>query len=149
MAPSTRSVTRGGRRFLILWSISLVLIFIGLSVPTRGMDNRCRVESNTWHNARIDRYAVEPGRTSPEDKLPAGSHPRQDTVGIYLEGVATISILESSWSPVMYLWLKWQGDEVHPGETFRLVDGEISSKDKHVNLCTMANTMRCISLKRG
>ncbi len=124
------SVTRGGRTFLIVWSTALVLVFIGLGVPTVVMVNRYRVESNVRHNARIDRFAVEPGRTPPEDTLPAEAKPRQVTVGIYLEGIAAISILESSWSPVMYVWFKWKGDDMHPGETFRLVDGEISSKEK-------------------
>lgn len=107
-----------------------MILFIGIGWYTVGIVRKYRIEATERHNARIDPRGVEPGRTPFEEGLHPDVQPRKVTVGMYLEGIAAISILDSTWSPVLYMWFKWKDDDIHPGETFRLVEGDILSKEK-------------------
>lgn len=118
------------RRFIILWSIILSLIFIWLAFFSGTIANQYRQEAAMRRNARIDSAATEPGRTPAEAQLPPSANPRQVKVGFYLDGIASISILESNWSPVFYIWFRWTDDDINPGETFQIIDGEITEKKK-------------------
>jgi hypothetical protein len=123
-------MTQGERRFVIVWSLVLALVLMGLGTGSIIMVNQYREAATVRHTARIDAQAVEPGRTAAETALPAGANPRRVTVGMYLDNIAAISILESSWSPVFYIWFRWTGDDLAPGETFQIVEGEITEKTK-------------------
>ncbi|WP_019499949.1 hypothetical protein [Pseudanabaena sp. PCC 6802] len=129
MKLSDRAVTTSGRRFIILWTGLLIAIFIALSFFSVNTLSGLRQAAIARHNARIDASAVEPGRTA-ADALPAGANPRKVKVGIYLDGIFSISVLDSKWSPVFYIWFRWTGDDINPGETFNIVEGEILSKQK-------------------
>jgi len=123
-------ITPSQRRFVFLWSVGLVLFFIGLGVFSGVTVSHYRSDAIQRHMARLDPSAVEPGRTVAETTLPAGATPRKVTVGVYLDGIASISLLDSIWSPVFYIWFRWKGDDLNPGETFNVIEGEISKKEK-------------------
>jgi hypothetical protein len=91
---------------------------------------RYRDDALERHHAKLDPTAIEKGLSSADVQLPAGSHPRQVKVGMYLDSIASISILESTWKPVFYIWFRWTGEDLLPGESFNLVSGSISSKEK-------------------
>lgn len=120
----------GGRIFLVLWTLALAAFFSVGGYYILSTINDFRDKATARHNARIDPKAVEPGRTAAEDTLPAGANPRKVQVGIYLDGIASISILDSKWSPSFFVWFRWNGDDINPGETFKVVDGTITSKEK-------------------
>ncbi len=123
-------LTAGGRRFLLLWSLAIILLFLGLGLYTVRTVNQLRLDAVARHKARFDPKGVEPGKTAAEDTLPAGANPRKVTVGMYVDNIASISILDASWTPVFYIWFRWTGDDINPGETFNVVEGEILSKVK-------------------
>ena len=124
------TISPNGLKFVIIWSIVLVLLYIGLGIFAVTTINKYRRDAIARHNARIDPHAVEPGRTEVEYTLPADANPRKVTVGIYLDSITAISILDSSWSPVFYIWFKWTGNDINPGETFRIMESEIISREK-------------------
>jgi len=130
MEPQNHTLTPTGRKFVILWGVALVLLFTGLGVFAVTTVNHLRETSAASHIARLDPYATEPGLTLADRTLPAGANPRKVTVGIYMDNIASISILNSSWRPVFYIWFKWTGDDINPGETFSIAEGEILSKEK-------------------
>ena len=52
------------------------------------------------------------------------------TVGLYLDGIDTLSIRDSFWNATFYVWFRWQGDgALNPGASFRLVDGRIERRE--------------------
>lgn len=130
MESQNHTITPAGRKFVILWSVGLALLFTGLGVFTVTIVYQLKVAAIARHAARIDPHAVEPGQTPAENTLPAGANPRKVTVGIYVDNISSISILDATWSPVFYIWFKWTGDNINPGETFKIVEGEIISKQK-------------------
>jgi hypothetical protein len=130
MELSNLAITNAGRRFVVLWAGFLIIVFIAASFFSVSTLSALKQSAIARHNARTDPHAVEPGRTAADDSLPAGAKPRKVKVGMYLEGISSISILESQWAPVFYIWFRWTGDDINPGETFKVMEGEILSKEK-------------------
>lgn len=51
-------------------------------------------------------------------------------MGIYVDRIIEISTKATDWTVDFYIWFRWQGDKIDPGETFQVIDGEILSKTK-------------------
>lgn len=128
MDAQVSNLTPAGRRFLWFWGIGISLVFLALGGYTVSSVRQMRTEATIRQNARIDPHATEPGRTAADDTLPAGANPRKVKVGIYLDGIASISILDSQWSPVFYIWFRWKEDDINPGESFSIMEGDIVEK---------------------
>ncbi len=88
-----------GRRFLWISALVLVTIFVALGWHTVSTVRQNRSDSAERHQARMDPKAAEAGRTAAETELPAGAHPRQVKVGMYLDGIASISLLDLGMEP--------------------------------------------------
>jgi hypothetical protein len=50
--------------------------------------------------------------------------------GLYLNRIPKISMKDSSFDMDLYIWFKWRGNNVSPGQNFEIVNGEIRTKDK-------------------
>lgn len=131
------NITASGRRFIISWSILLISFFVVMGTFSLIKVDELKKTSAARHVARMSATSIEAGRTNPELSLPAGSNPKKVHVGIYLDHIASISISDNTWSPVFYLWFKWNDDTINPGETFDIIEGEVISKQKisesHIN----------------
>lgn len=130
MDPMRRGLPTWGRSFLWISALVTTAIFVALGTYTVSTVRANRAEAAERHRARLDPKGVEAGKTAAESELPPGAQPRQVKVGIYLDGIASISLLDSEWSPVFYIWFRWQGDDIDPGETFNIVEGEIASRTR-------------------
>lgn len=124
------SLTSHESNLLIAWSVLLTLVFIALGTFAGMTTNQYRLDSVARRNARIDPQLTEFGKPAAATSLPPGAKPRKVTVGVYIDRISSVDILESNWHPVFYIWFKWQGDDIHPGETFQVVDGEVTEKKK-------------------
>jgi hypothetical protein len=130
-------MTRKNLDLLIpIWTVALGLFFVAATAFAATRLLTIKADAAARHRARLDQNAVEPGKTAVEDQLPPDATPKKVNVGVYMEGISEISILDSKWSPVFYIWFRWTGDELAPGETFRVMDGEITSKEKLVEKVT-------------
>ncbi len=131
MMNAWRVQTRGQRLFLCAWwaLLTAVALFAGATLSLQQSANLSA--SKARHEARMGVGAAEPGQTQPEQTPPPGhekDQPQTVKVGIYLDRIAEMSIVGSSWKADFYVWFSWQGDELNPGETFQVVNGEILSK---------------------
>lgn len=92
------------------------------------------------HNreAAVQRHLERMGRTAQagsnalERPTPPAGHenevPRKVKVGLYLDRVADLSIVASSWKADFFVWFSWDGPGLNPGEDFDIVGGEVLSK---------------------
>jgi hypothetical protein len=48
-------------------------------------------------------------------------------IGAYIDRISEASILSSSWTVDFFVWFNWEGD-IDPGESFKVVNGEILSR---------------------
>ena len=117
------------KSFLKYWAIGISIIYILIAILVVYIVQGEKSFSNKNHALRMDPNAVEPGKTPP-DPLPKNTDFKTVNVGIYLDGIENLSILDSYWTPTFYIWFRWKGDKsLNPGKYFRLVDGKIEKQD--------------------
>ena len=46
--------------------------------------------------------------------------------GFYVERVSTLSVADMQWTVDFYVWFRWRGSTVNPGEDFQVMDGEMA-----------------------
>jgi hypothetical protein len=87
-----------------------------------------------YRQATIARHAsrmsAEAGASDAERTPPPGHEndvPARVKIGAYVDRISEFSIVGSSWKVDFYVWFNWTGD-LNPGDTFKLVNGEILTK---------------------
>lgn len=130
-APATapKGLPRGKRLFLLGWGVFIALVYVAIGITAVSVVNGERIASQQGHHIRMTPGLVEPGQTPP-DPIPETGDFTPVTTGLYLDGIETMSIRDSFWTPTFYIWFRWNGDRaLNPGANFRLVDGSITRKD--------------------
>lgn len=111
------------------WVIGLAVLYVLVAVIGLAIVNGEKRHAARNHALRMDPAAVEPGKTPP-DPLPASGDFTPVKIGLYLDGIETLSIKDSYWTATFYLWFSWKGDKaLDPGKTFQLVDAKIDKKE--------------------
>ena len=123
----TTSPRRG--RFLSAWVVVLAAIYMTVGfLAVRSIHDERR-SALAAQETRMSPTGLEAGLTPP-DPIPATGDFVPVTVGLYLDGIETMSIRDSFWNATFYVWFRWQGDRaLNPGASFRLVDGRIERRE--------------------
>ena len=117
------------KSFLRYCAIGISIIYILIAILVVYIIQGEKDISKRNHALRMNPEAVEPGKTPP-DPLPTNTDFKTVNVGIYLDGIENLSILDSYWTPTFYIWFRWKGDKsLDPGKYFRIVDGKIEKQD--------------------
>jgi len=127
--PVADEVTRRHRIVLILWFVLIIGVasLVGVNACSRMITNR--LESNQRHVDRLDPKVLESGITQQETEQ-TGADPVPVHIGVYLDRIPELSVKDATWTADLYIWFRWEGDAVSPGENFQIVDGWIESKEK-------------------
>lgn len=118
-----------GRRFLKLWIIGIILIFLVVGSYMAGTVYENKQSAETRHIERMSPNLTEPGLTAEDFILPPNSTPTKVISGIYVDRIKDVSLSESSWKVDFYIWFKWNDSDVNPGENFQVIDGNIDKKE--------------------
>ncbi len=127
---STGDVITSGQRFWLgAWLVVVLAVaaLAGYDACERMLTNR--QDSERRHVERMDPKFLESGLTQ-EELDQKDAKPVPVNIGLYLDRIAELSIKDSSWTADFFLWFRWQGDDIHPGENFQIVDGWVESKEK-------------------
>ncbi len=123
------ALAREKKAFLKYWAIGITCIYILIAIIVIHIVQGEKDIASKNHALRMSPDAVEPGKTPP-DPLPTNTDFKSVNVGIYLDGIESVSIKESYWVPAFYIWFRWKGNkELNPGKYFRIVDGKIEQKE--------------------
>lgn len=123
-------ITAAGRKFLVIWTAGLLLLLVIFGWLTVGAQRRNRLASVERQHAVMDPLAAEKGVTPPDLTLPPEANPAQVHVGLYVDRIAELSVKDASWTVDFYVWFRWRGDAVQPGNGFQIIDGWIESREK-------------------
>ena len=123
-------ITAAGRRFLVCWTAGLLLLLLIFGWLTVGAQRRNRLSSNELQQAVMNPEATEKGVTPPDLTLPPGADPAQVLIGLYVDRIAELSVKDASWTVDFYVWFRWRGSAVQPGNGFQVIDGWIESREK-------------------
>ncbi len=122
-------ITAAGRRFLVLWTVGLVVLLLVLGWLTVGAQRRNLLVAAERQRARLDPAAAESGITLPDLTLPPGANPTRVEVGFYVDRISELSIKDASWTVDFYVWFRWRDEAVRPGNDFQVIDGSIESRE--------------------
>ena len=122
-------ITAAGRRFLVSWTAGLLLILLVFGWLTVSAQRRNRLASVELQQAVMNSEATEKGVTPPDFSLPPGANPAQVQVGFYVDRIAELSVKDASWTVDFYVWFRWRGNAVQPGNGFQVIDGWIESRE--------------------
>jgi hypothetical protein len=130
-APST-TVSKRQRLWILLWCLWLTLPAVVGYVVLTNQQARNRQDAAQRHAARMDPTKNDAVATKLELAPPAGHEHDPPAVpvetGIYVTRIPKFSIVDSLWHVDFYLWFSWHGSAINPGESFKIVSGEITSK---------------------
>ncbi len=123
-------ITKSDRRNLSLWAGLLVVLLFLIGILTVWAVYKNKTAALKRHQNRMNASVGEGGTTPPSATLPEGANPLKVEAGIYADRIVDLSVKEAGWTVDFYLWFRWKGTAVNPGEKFQVVDGWIESKDK-------------------
>lgn len=124
---SLEPITRRGLLFLIVWALVIALLYSALGFHLSSLVCQYKTDALAQHQAWLD--SGSPGDPIPQEN-PEGAGPAEVRTGLCVDRIAGLSIKDSRWTVDFYIWFKWTGDRVNPGENFQIVDGDIESKVK-------------------
>lgn len=75
------------------------------------------------HIERMSPNLTESGLTPAEQNLFTNNTTKVLT-GIYVDQIRDLSLSDSKWTVDFYIWFKWNGSKVNPGENLQIVDGK-------------------------
>lgn len=123
-------VTPKERRKVWLWAAAILVLFAIGTVFTSAIVYRNKAAARQRHEDRMNSEKGEGGTRPPPAALPPGANPVRVRAGMYLDRITELSVKETKWTGDFYLWFRWNGSTVNPGENFIIVDGAIESKEK-------------------
>lgn len=59
-----------------------------------------------------------------------GAAPDEVTIGMLVNRIDAINLKESTFDVDFYVWFVWSAPDLHPGETFEIVNGRINAKSE-------------------
>lgn len=130
LADERDTITPAARRNVWIWAIVLLVLFAAAAIVTGRVVYKNKIEAIERHIDRMNPDVGEGGTSPPPAALPAGASPARVRAGIYVDRITDLSVKEARWAVDFYLWFRWNGTGVDPGENFQIVDGSIESKVK-------------------
>jgi hypothetical protein len=121
-------ITPAERRNILIWAITLMILFGAGAVLIAGSLYKNKTDAAERHSDRMNSEVGEGGTTPPPTAQPQGTNPVR--AGIYVDRIIDLSVKNASWTVDFYLWFRWNGTGVDPGEKLQVVDGSIESKEK-------------------
>jgi len=118
-----------GRRFLRWWIIGVILIFLLVGSYMVGTVYENKQSAVTRHVQWISPNLTEPGLSADDFNLSSNITPTKVISGFYVDRIKDLSLSDSVWTVDFYIWFKWNGSDVNPGENFQVIDGEIEKKE--------------------
>ncbi len=119
--------------------ITVVVIYIIAGISMVGANYNNKQNAIFEQTARMTSNMTEPGLTVGDMNLPANATPTEVTTGIYVDRISALSLKDSSWTVDFYIWFKWSGNKINPGDNFQIIDGVINKKDSIDNYTNGTN----------
>jgi len=117
-------------RFLICWSVSLLLLYaIGGYLGTRLLRSYTAETART-RAAWLETPIMGMAPTSTGGVLPSSVKPTDVIVNMSMNRVGEFALKESAWTADFDIDFRWTGDGVNPGENFRIANGQILQREK-------------------
>ncbi len=122
-------LTPKGRKFIRYWSIAIIVVFLIVGSYMAGIVYSDKQADISKHIERMNPNITEPVLTSGEMNSINNNTPTKVITGLYIDKIDDISLSDSKWTTDFYIWFRWNGSNVNPGENFQVIDGNIEKKE--------------------
>ena len=122
-------LTPQGRRFLKLWIVGVVLVFLLVGSYMVGIVYEDKQLDVIKLKARMSPNLTEDGFTPAELNNLTNTTPTEVVTGVYVDQINDLILSDNTWTVDFYIWFKWNGSDVNPGENFQIVDGHPLKKE--------------------
>lgn len=120
------------KKILFLWGGILITFYLIATIVAATIVRKDKMSSEKHHKYSLDANFQEDGRTwidpvtlNKNLQKPAS----KVTVGMYVDHIVDLSTLNTNWTVDFYIWFRWKDKNIHPGDTFQIMDGEIISSN--------------------
>jgi hypothetical protein len=117
-----------GRKFLKLWVIGIILLFFVVGSFMVGAVYQDKQSDIVKHTERMIPNLTESGLTPGELNI-SSENATKVVTGIYVDQIRDFSLSDSKWVVDFYIWFKWNGSNVNPGDNLQIIDGNIVTKE--------------------
>lgn len=115
------------KRLLFAWGLGLVLAYLVAGWFCVQALRAARVETNERRRAFIETTVF--GGKRPLD-VSAFASADEVRVGVFVLRVDDFELAGAAFSADFDVWFRWRADGLHPGETFQVVNGNVTSRVK-------------------
>lgn len=132
------NLNRKEKILVVVWASILISFYVLATTIAALKVTKDKVGSLDRHLSRINANAHEDGRTWVDPQKLKEAQKEQASkvsVGIYVDHIADFSTLRTNWTVDFYIWFRWLDKNLHPGETFQIMDGEILSSNLIDSTC--------------
>ena len=124
------TITPRAYRWVALWAAGILLLYaVGGYMGLRQLQYY-KAETEKVRAAMIGDAAREQGVPLSKPAVPDRSGPIDVHVGMYINSMGEFALKESAWAADFDVWFRWNGNGIKPGDTFRIVNGQIDQRDK-------------------
>lgn len=122
-----RSLQGREKGFILGWCLILLIpAMLMLRMWTAEQKENAK-RSEAAHAHRLGRDGeVQAERTPPPGH--ENDVPREVKVGVYVDRISDFSVVGSTWKVDFFVWFNWEGEDLDPGEGFKVVNGEVLAR---------------------
>jgi len=117
-------ITLKGNIFIAAWAISLLVLailtshYITTDIQQYQFSYKAKMQQYLWDSNK----GLRPSGETNDSAIKV-------LTGIYVDKITKFSINDSQWIVDFYIWFKWKGNNVDPGNNMQVVNGQILSKE--------------------
>lgn len=115
------------KRFLFAWALGLVLLYLAAGWFCVQALHASRIETEQRRRAFVETIAFGEGARAVDV---ASFHGEVVTVGVFVDHIDDVDVGNGTFAASFDVWFRWRDDGLRPGETFQLVNGNVTSRVK-------------------
>lgn len=115
-----------GSRYIKYWIAIIFLIFILTGCIMLGI---FIADKQTADNRHIQWITSNTTPINAEFNNSINTNQTKVITGMYIDRITELSLAESFWNVDFYVWFKWNGSNMNPGDNLQVIDGAIEKKE--------------------
>jgi len=129
---NARLITKRDYRLVAIWAVAVLLAYAIICAYGVRKLTEYKAETNRNREALLKSAIIEPGHATDDATVPPGGRPVDVTVGVLVNEISNFQLREASWSADFDLWFRWTGEDVNPGEGYRIMNGAVETVERTV-----------------
>jgi len=126
-----KTLSKREKRWLASWWAWVIVPSV-IALAVFGTEQRGNYRATLQRHADRMDVTKNDAVSTPIDLTPVAGHENDVPVtvkaGVYLTRITELSIVHSQWNVDFFAWFVWDGADIKPGETFKIVHGEITAR---------------------